>query len=87
MGMDDIKRTGTVFGLKQVMDERTAHVVYFRNEIGIQRKRAAMVVNTVDALISRLVWPKAGKYMDLMPFPFQRGGEFGNMDAHTADRN
>src|SRR2546425_12507678 len=62
-----------VLGFKHVMHERAAHVIHFVNEIRVQVKWAAMIVDAVNALIVRLTWTHSREHMHVMTQAFQRG--------------
>ena len=87
MGMDNIKRTDIIFGLKDMMHKRTAHFIDFCNEICIQREGAAMVMNSIDALVPLLVRPHARKNMNIMTFSLQSRRQLGDMYSHPPHGN
>ena len=87
MGVDHIKRAYVVFGLKYMVNERTAHVIDFGHEVAVQMKRAAMIVNAVNPFIPLLALPHACKHMNIVSFPLQGGRQLCDMDRHTAYGN
>jgi hypothetical protein len=85
--VNDVERTDIVFGLVYMMNERTAHVVDFIDEVGMQIKRAAMMVNSIDPRIMWLARSHPRKHMKFVPSSFQRGCEFCHMHPHATDTN
>jgi hypothetical protein len=52
--MHDVKRSQEILRLKNVMDERAAHVIDFVDKVGVQHERAPVVMHAVNKLIVRL---------------------------------
>jgi len=72
MGVDDIKRPDIILGGKEALDERTAHIVDVFNEIRGEGIRTAVIMNTVDAFIIRMVGvTQTGKNMDVVAFALE----------------
>jgi len=49
--MDYIKGANEVFGLKDMMDKRPAHIVDFYYKIIIQLKGATVIMDSVDPIV------------------------------------
>jgi hypothetical protein len=82
--MHDVKTANTILhGIKRV-DEGPAHVVHFIHKIRVERERAAMVVDAVDAIIEALLGTLASKDMNFVLPALKRGGQFGDVNAHAA---
>src|SRR5262249_35079008 len=84
MGVDDVEVTNVVFGLKYMVDERPAHVVDFVYKVRVQVKRAAVIVDAVDARIVALAVAHACEHMHFVAFPLQRGGQLRNVHSYAA---
>jgi hypothetical protein len=86
--MDNVKRTDIVFGAEHGVDERSAHVVDFFHEIGMCRKRAAMVVHAVNALILGMIGSAhAGENVHLMAFALQGTGQLGDVRRNASNHD
>ena len=46
-----------------------------------------MIMNAVDPFIMGLTVSHPREHVDLMAFPFHRGGQFGDVNADAAHRN
>ncbi len=68
------------------IDECAAHVVYFVDKVVRALVWDPVVVDTVYALIPRVVMPThAGYDMDLVAFSLKSSGKFSYMSPDTAD--
>jgi hypothetical protein len=85
MGMNDIEPSRGVLHFAEAMSEGPAHVIDFVHEVRRELEGATVIVNTVDVVVKRLGCSLARENVDLMTASFQRGGQFGDVDAHAAD--
>jgi hypothetical protein len=76
-----------IFDREEVFHERAAHIVDFVDEVGRQSERAAMIMHTVNVIVSALIVSDACEDMDLVLAPLQRRSQFSDMHAHATDRN
>lgn len=83
--MDDVESADAVFHLEEVMHERAAHVVDFIDKAGIQRERAAVVVNPLDTFVGRLIVPLTREHVNVMSTAPQAGRQLGDVHADAAD--
>ena len=87
MRVHNIEAADVVLGLEHMMDEGSAHVVHFVDEIGMQVEWTPMIMNTVNPLVMRLSSAHAREDMYFVTLSFERGSQFGDMDANTANTN
>jgi hypothetical protein len=84
--MNDIERSDVVLCLKEVVHERPAHVVDFVYEVGMKIKRAAMIMDAVNAYIMRLAGSHARENVNFMSFALESRSQFGDMNSDSTDR-
>src|SRR5215467_11295549 len=82
--MDDFECADVVLRLKHVVYEGPAHVVDFVYEVRVQVKRAAVIMDAVDALIVALAVSHAGEHVYHVTFPLQRGGQLRYVHSNAA---
>jgi hypothetical protein len=87
MAMDDIECAHLVFDCEEPVHKGAAHVVYFVDEVGMQRERTAMVVDAVQEIVFRLPVPLAREDVNVMSATLQRGGKLRDMHGHTTHRD
>jgi len=85
MRMDYIEGANEVFGLKDMMDKRPAHIVDFCYEIIIQLKGATVIMDSVDPIVVRLAVSYPGKDMHFMSFPIKGSRKLGDVSTYAAD--
>jgi len=67
MGMDDIKGTDKILGLKEMINHGSTHIVDLLDKVIIQLKGTTVIMNPVDEFIICLSLSHASKDMDIMP--------------------
>jgi hypothetical protein len=83
--MHNFEAADVILGGHEVMDERPAHVIDFVDKVAMKREWAAMVVDSVDALMVRLVLSLARKDMNLVVAALEGSGHLRDVDVHAAN--
>jgi len=85
--VNDVERADVVLRLKEMVDERPAHIVDFIYEVGMKVEWTAMVMNTVDPRVMRLPMSHPCEYVDFVSFALKCCRQFGDMNANSAHCN
>ena len=87
MRVHDVEAADRVLDGQDRVDEGSAHVVHFVDEVPAQCERAAVVVDPVDEVVPwlRLALPREN--VDLVLAPVEGGGQLRDVDSHAAHRN
>src|SRR5262249_32023140 len=85
VAVDDVEAAGAVLHREGGVGEGATHVIELIHKIRVQRERAAVVVDAVDAVVTGLVVPLAGEDVDLVAAAFEAGGQLGDVNADAAD--
>ena len=83
----DVEAADRVLDGQDRVDEGSAHVVHFVDEVRAQCERAAVVVDPVDEVVPwlRLALPRED--VDLVLAAVEGGGQLRDVDSHAAHRN
>ena len=87
MGMYDVELADVILHIEETVDEYTAHIVDLVDKTRIQREAAPMVVDSVNAVVVRLIVPLASKHVNFVSPPLKSSGQFGHMNGNTTHRN
>src|SRR3990170_1355299 len=87
VSVNHIERPDIVLRFPEVPNERATHVLHFGDEVRVEIKATAMVVNTVDALIGPLAAPRPCEDVHLMPFALQSSCELRDVHGAASDRD
>jgi hypothetical protein len=87
VSVNDVESADAVFDGEEFVDEGAAHVVDFVHEIGRQYEVAAMIMHTVNTIITRLLMTAARENMDFMPATIQGRRQLRDVDADSTYGN
>jgi hypothetical protein len=83
--MNNIERTYEVFGLKDMVHKRSAHVVNFFYEVRIQLEGTAVIMDPINAFVALLAGSHSGKDMHFMSFSIKGSCQLGHVNADATD--
>jgi len=85
--VNDVETANVVLHSGKLMHEGAAHIVDFIDEVCAQRKVAAMVVNSVDAVVGCLLRASACEDVDFMTATIQSRRQLRDVDSDSTHGN
>jgi hypothetical protein len=83
--MYNIKRAYEIFGLKDMVHKRPAHVVNLFYEIRIQLEGTAVIMDPINAFVGLLVWPGSGEDVHFMSFSIKGSCQLSHVNTDATD--